>query len=160
MMSACVSQAPVLDSTREAEAAQRAVAALPPECTLGASVQGVAGPSQRSVWRVTLKAVRGPSSAIPYVYAFDKPVPARGWRVALNRHSLQKLEKVETRDAAGDWHDAGPLLRVDAPAACAFVWLEHALPDTRQMNGLRLSFHRDAGTFMAVNPAVLRASAN
>ncbi len=77
--------------------------------------------------------------------------------MALNRHALESLEKVETRDAAGDWHEAGPVVRRDAPAACSFVWLRHALPDTRQVNAMRLSFNRKSGTLMALDPAVLRS---
>jgi hypothetical protein len=150
MLGACTGQ----DAARAAEATQRAVAALPPACTLGAPGVGAAG-----TWLNTAKAAPAPGPGIVQIYSFNAAVTTRALRVALNRQGLKDLEKAETRDAEGKWTDAGPIARREAPAACEYVWLEQALPDTRQVNALRFTFRNELGTITVANPGVLQESA-
>jgi hypothetical protein len=154
MLGACTGQDSGQDAARAAEATQRAVAALPPACTLGAPGVGAPG-----TWLNTAKAAPAPGPGIVQIYSFNAAVTTRALRVALNRQGLKDLEKAETRDAQGTWTDAGPIARREAPAACEYVWLEQALPDTRQVNALRFTFRNELGTITVANPGVLQESA-
>jgi hypothetical protein len=154
MLGACTKQDSGQDAVRAAQATQRALAGLPPECTLAAPGVGAHG-----TWLHTAKAAPAPGPAIVNVFTFDTAVRTRALRVALNPQGLRDLEKVETRDAEGNWSDAGPISRRDAPAACEYVWLEQELPGIRQVEALRFSFSRTPGTITAANPGVLQESA-
>jgi hypothetical protein len=150
---ACSKQASPLDAVRSAEATQRALAALPPECTLGTP-----GLNAQGTWLNSTKAVPGAGPGIVNVFSFDKAVSTRALRAALNRQALQDIEKAETRDAQGNWSDAGPIIRRDAPAGCEYVWLVQELPDTRQVDALRFTFRQQPGTISVSNPSVLQTS--
>ncbi len=155
MVTACGKQnGPQQDAIRHLEATQRKIAALPSECTLGPpSLATQAG------WLSSTKAM--PASGmggggIVNVFSLDKPVTARALRVALDLQALRDIEKVETRDAQGNWSDAGPISRAEAPVACEYVWLQQELPAARQVEALRFSFRQEPGTMTVSSPGVLQ----
>lgn len=145
------------DPARQAEATQRAIAALPPQCTLGAPGAEVPGAGAHGSWLITSKAAPGDGQGpgIVNVYSFDKPVRARALRVALDQLALKTLEKAETLDAQGNWQDAGPVAGRKAPTGCSYVWLVQALPQGHQVAALRFTFRREIGTITSANPGVL-----
>jgi len=153
MLDGCSGQDAPESAMRAAQATQRVIATLPPECTLSAP-----GLEANGTWLNTAKAVPGTGPGIVNVFSFDKTVTTRALRVALDRQGLRDLDKVETRDAQGKWIDAGPTARRDAPAACDYVWLEQELPETRQVDALRFSFRKKMGTITAANAGVLQES--
>jgi hypothetical protein len=144
------------DPVQRAADTQRAIAALPPACTLGAP-----GPATRRAWLNTDTAIPESSTGprVVTVYGFDKPVRTRVLRVALDRLALKTLEKAETRDAQGNWIDAGQVSGRAAPVGCEYVWLEQALPQTREVEALRFTFRREDGTMTSANAGVLREAA-
>jgi len=162
MMTACASPTPVQpsaqDAARTAEAsrvavaaAQRRLAALPPECTLKP-----AGPGLPGRWMSAPRAAPEPGSAHAQIYSFDTPVTTRALHMGLNRQALRDLEKMEIRDGAGNWSDAGPVATRDAPAVCDYVWLEQTLTEARQVGAVRLSFRQTMGTVTVMNVGVLQ----
>lgn len=153
LMEACSQQADPQAAIRRAEAVQRAIAALPPTCTLGV-------PRASGTWLNTTKAVPAsvPGDGTANVFSFDKAVPTRALRVALDLQALSNIERVETRDAEGKWRDAGPIGHREAPIACEYVWLELALPETRRVDALRFTFRQAPGTITTANPGVLQES--
>lgn len=148
---ACTKQSGTQDALRAARATQHALENLPAACTLDP-----AGMGARGSWLETTKAAAGPGPGIAHVFSFDREVRTHALRVALNPQGLQDIEKMETRDAQGNWHDAGPVPHGEAPAGCDYVWLVQALPEARQLDALRFSFRRRLGTVTAANPAVLQ----
>lgn len=140
---------------RTAQATQRALENLPAECTLGRPALAAHGS-----WLTTAKAVPGPGPELANIFSFDKAMTTRALRVALDLHALGTIEKVETRDAQGNWTDAGPLGHAEAPAVCEYVWLEHELPETRQTDALRFTFRRELGTMTVANAGVLQETAH
>jgi hypothetical protein len=152
---ACTRQSTVQDAMRTAQATQRALEKLPPECTLGRP-----GLAAHGSWLTTTKAVPGPDTGLANVFSFDKAVTTHALRVALDLHALRTIEKMETRDAQGNWKDAGPLRRPEAPAVCEHVWFEQELPETRQTDALRFTFRREPGTITVSNAGVLQDAAH
>jgi hypothetical protein len=153
LVDACGQESDHQQAIRQAQAAQAKIAALPPECTLGAAGRGM-----RGSWLNTTKALPAPSSgaSIVSVYSFDKPVTTRVLRVALDLQALSNIEKVETRDAQGTWREAGPLVRREAPVNCEYVWLQQELPEARQVDALRFTFRNAPGTMSSANAGVLQ----
>jgi hypothetical protein len=172
MMCACSRHAPDPDTPRqleagrrEGEAMQSALATLPPECTLGApgvGAPGVRAPSQelRRNWLTASETAAEPGNSYVWIFTFDTPATTRALHVALNPQGLRDLEKVETRNARGEWNEAGPIARHDAPAACEFVWLEQELSGARQVEALRLTFRQGPGTIKVANADRLQDSAS
>ena len=138
-----------------AQATQRALEKLPPECTLGGP-----GLAAQGSWLNTTKAVPGPGPDLANVFSFDKAMTTRAVRVALDPHALSTIQKLETRDVQGTWRDAGPLRRPTAPAVCEYVWLELELPETRQTDALRFTFRREPGTMTVASAGVLQETAH
>jgi hypothetical protein len=155
LVCACTRQSPAQDAMRAAQATQRALEKLPPECTLGRP-----GLAAHGSWLTTAKAVPGPGTDLANVFSFDKVVTTRALRVALDLHALRTIEKMETRDAQGNWKDAGALRRLEAPAVCEYVWLEQELPETRQTDALRFTFRRESGTITVASAGVLQDAAH
>jgi hypothetical protein len=152
---ACTRQSAVQDAVRTAQATQRALEKLPPECTLGRP-----GLAAQGSWLTTTKAVPGPGPDLANIFSFDKAVTTRAVRVALDLQALRTIQKMETRDAQGNWQDAGPPRRLEAPAVCEYVWLEQELPETRQTDALRFTFRRESGTMTVSNAGVLQDAAH
>jgi hypothetical protein len=138
------------NARRDHEAVQGALKTLPPECTLGTSRLETQGK-----WLIAQKAEGEPNHPYVFIYSLDKARTTRALHVALNRQGLRDIEKVEIRDAAGNWSDVGPLPAHDAPDACNYVWLEQALRGTQQVKALRLSFRSGLGSITAANAGVL-----
>jgi hypothetical protein len=80
-------------------------------------------------------------------------------RAGLNRAALRALDKVEFRDAGGQWIDAGPVAFHEAPAGCDYVWLQQDLGSARRVDALRFSFHRSAAPVTLSDAGVLQAGA-
>jgi hypothetical protein len=155
LVCACTGQSPVQDTLRTVQNTRRALEKLPPECALGRP-----GLAAQGRWLTTTSAVPGTGPAIVNVFSFDKVVTTRALRVALDPHALRTIQKMETRDAQGNWKDAGPLRRLEAPAGCEYVWLEQELPETRQTDALRFTFRRESGTIRVASAGVLRETAH
>lgn len=149
VMGACTKD-PGQDAIRAAQATRQAIEKMPPECALGAP----AGP--QGTWLTTTKAVPGTGPGIVNVFSFDKAVTTHALRVALDLQALRDIEKVETRDAQGNWSDAGPVVRREAPSACEYVWMVQELPDARQVDALRFTFRQAPGRITVSNPGVLQ----
>jgi hypothetical protein len=138
---------------RNADEVQKTVSALPPACTLGSAVD-----AQQGRWLVAPKAMGEPNHPYTFIQQFDKAATTRTVRAALNRAALAALEKVEFRDAAGKWIDAGPAAVHEAPAGCGYVWLQQDLGGARQVDALRYTFHRSDEPVTLANAALFTSN--
>jgi hypothetical protein len=96
----------------------------------------------------------------PYTYNFllKAPIRTSAFHVALNAKALQNLEKVETRDAQGNWNVAWTGTRTAAPAGCEFVKLAQRFASgEREVAALRITIHPDPGKITVANAGVLKA---
>jgi hypothetical protein len=153
LTSACTRAAPDIDNARRnAEVIQRALAALPPTCTLGTLTQ-----ASQDIWLTAPKAMPEPDHPTAYLELFDTAATTGAVRAALNRAALAALEKVEFRDAAGKWVDAGSVSVHEAPAGCDYVWLQQDLGGARQLDALRYTFHSSAQPITLANAGILKS---
>jgi hypothetical protein len=139
------------NAQRDAETTQRALAKLPPACTVGAAVHA------KGKWLVAPKAA--PEQGRPYtmVQQFESATMTGAVRAALNRAAVRVLDKVETRDAQGKWLDAGPVNIHEAPGGCDYVWLQQDLGGQRQVEALRYTFRRSDEPVTLANGAVFQS---
>jgi hypothetical protein len=144
MLGACNKAPPARDPARDlanarrnADAIHRTLAALPPTCIVGTGAQAPAGS-----WQTAPKAF--PEAGRPYTFIqqFDSAMTTGTVRAGLNRAALRALDKVETRDTQGIWHEAGPVTVHEAPRGCDYVWLQQDLGSERQVEALRYTFRR------------------
>jgi hypothetical protein len=154
---ACSKAAPGQDPVRDAENARRdaevthrALAALPPACTLGSTASAPQGS-----WLSAPSAFSEPGKPYTFVQLFEAATTTGTVRAGLNRAALQVLDKVETRDAQGKWLDAGPVTVHGAPAGCDYVWLQQDLGSARQVEALRFTFHRSPDPVTLAEAGVL-----
>jgi hypothetical protein len=138
------------NARRNAEASYHRLMALPAECTVGTAVRAVEGN-----WLTAPKAY--PEAGHPYTFVqqFDKATMTSTVHAALNRAGLRTLDKVEIRDARGNWSDAGPVTVHEAPAGCDDVWLQQDLGSPREVAALRFTFRRGSDPMMLANAGVL-----
>jgi len=137
---------------RNAETTHRSLAALSPACIVGTAAQAPQGK-----WLNAPKAFPEPGKANAFIQQFDASAATGAIRAGLNRAALRVLDKVETRDAQGQWTDAGPVTVHEAPPGCDYVWLQQDLGGQRQVEALRYTFRRsedpvivaDAGIFIS-----------
>jgi hypothetical protein len=134
---------------RNAEAIHRRLTALPLECTVG-TARAVEGS-----WVTAPKAYPEAGHSYTFVQQFDKATMTGTVRAALNRAGLRTLDKVEIRDARGNWSDAGPVTVHEAPAGCDDVWLQQDLGSPREVAALRFTFRRGSDPMMLANAGVL-----
>jgi hypothetical protein len=160
LTAACSKTAPGQDpahdienARRNAEAVQRAVAALPPACSLGTAAKA----SQGS-WLNAPKSMPEPGHPTTFLQLFDAATMTGAVRVALNRAALAALDKVEFRDADGKWTDAGALTVHEAPAGCDYVWLQQELGSARQVDALRYTFRPSAEPITLANAALFKSN--
>jgi hypothetical protein len=138
---------------RNAEEIQTALNALPPTCTLGSAAH-----TPQGRWLTAPKAMTEPNEPYIFIQQFDKAATTGTVRAALNRAALAALEKVEFRDAAGQWVDAGPTGLHEAPAGCDYVWLQHDLGGARRIDALRYTFHRSDAPVTLANAALFTSN--
>ncbi|QJD99118.1 hypothetical protein HH212_02940 [Massilia forsythiae] len=137
---------------RDAAAMEQKLAALPPACTLG-TAHGEAG-----AWVDAPHARAEPGQPFVYHYAFDKTVTGRAFHVALNRKAWRSLDKVEARDARGEWTVVWAGTLPEAPAECEYLRLEQAFANgPRQVDAMRFSFYPGPETITAADAGVLPA---
>jgi hypothetical protein len=137
------------NARRNAEATYHRLMALPPECTVG-TARAVEGN-----WLTAPKAFPEAGHSYTFVQQFDKATMTGTVRAALNRAGLRTLDRVEIRDARGNWSDAGPVSVHDAPAGCDDVWLQQDLGSPREVAALRFTFRRGSDPMMLANAGVL-----
>jgi hypothetical protein len=146
-------QDPVRDAEKAREQAMAIhykLAALPPACTVGT------GHARQGKWLTAFNSAAEPGNSSSFIYLFETAPVTGALRAGLNRAALRELEKVEFRDAAGKWVDAGPVAVHEAPDGCDYVWLQQDLGGTRKLDALRYTFRRSMDTLTLSEVAVLR----
>lgn len=137
---------------RDAGALEQKLAALPPACTLG-TAHGQAG-----AWIDAPHARPEPGQPTVFEHSFDAAVPARAFHITLNQKAWRSLDKVEARDARGEWTVVWAGTLPDAPAECDYVRLEQAFANgPRRVDTLRFSFYAGLETITAAHAGVLNA---
>jgi len=128
-----------LKSFLEWEKREAKLAALPAECMLG------------DAWAVPGQWIRAQNSAYrtrpPLVdeYRLEEPIRSGAFHLALNPQALRRVDKAESRDAAGEWNEAwtGPL--PDAPDGCEFVKLTQTFTaGEREITALRITIRGES----------------
>ena len=128
------------------------LAALPVQCMLG-DASGVSGQ-----WIDARDAAGAPGSLLTYVFTFKEPIRTGAFQVALNLQALRNFDKVESRDAKGQWSDAWTGAQTDAPAGCEFVKLAQTFTSgVREVTALRFSIRNESGVTRIGGAGVLKA---
>lgn len=147
-------QRKAIESARlDAAAMERTLATLPPACAAG---DARATPGS---WLPAPHAAPQPGNGHAFVYSFDTPVSARAFEVALNPKAFHDIEKVEVRDAHGNWTLAWLGSLPQAPAGCEYVRLAQTMQGAHEVSALRLSFRPSPGTIKAGHVRVLQNTA-
>lgn len=121
---------------RDVKDMQANLAALPPQCTLG-NAADTAG-----AWIAAPQTGAAPGFASSWLFTFDAPIRTDAFRIALNPRALHNLDKVETRDAQGNWSVAWTSGKVDAPAGCNAVKMAQTFAaGGRDIIALRIVLH-------------------
>jgi hypothetical protein len=159
MTSACTKAAPgenparnIENARRKAVEIQHVLDALPSACTIGAVT-----PVPQGSWVTAPKAMPEPDHPLTFVQLFNAAATAGAVRAALNRAALAALDKVEFRDAEGNWTDAGPVSVHEAPAGCGYVWLQQELGGARKVDALRYTFRSSAEPITLANAGILKS---
>jgi hypothetical protein len=146
--SACSRRQPVTqtmtpEAQKAADAARQEIDAMPaklaklaPECMLGSARQA------RGTWVTPSHTDSESVQPSRTVFRFDTPLKANAFRVAFNQEGMRALDKIEVRDADGNWHPAWPGLQSDVPATCEYVLLQQSFEDSpRMVSALRISLY-------------------
>jgi len=142
----------IFAATKEANDMQAKLAVLPPQCTLGNTTD--AG----GTWISAPQIVGALGFVVPGLFTFNGPVRTDAFRVALNSAALQNLEKVETRDAQGNWSVAWTGGRSAPPTGCDVVKLAQTFASgRREITEMRLIIHPVFGKVMFANVGVRQA---
>jgi hypothetical protein len=104
-------------ATRRLAAMQTTLATLPSQCMLGDAAHAP------GAWIAAPQAAPAPNIPASMIFTFTEAVRTDAFRVALNPSALENLEKVESRDAHGNWSIAWTGARPSTPAGCAAVQL-------------------------------------
>jgi len=139
------------NARRNAETTHRSLAALSPACIIGTAAQ-----TPQGKWLNAPKAFPEPGKLNTFIQQFDAAAATGAVRAGLNRAALRVLDKVETRDAQGQWTDAGPVTIHEAPLGCDYVWLQQDLGGQRQVEALRYTFRRSKETVSVSNAAIFK----
>lgn len=134
----------------QAAAMQRALATLPPACTVGDAH------ALKGDWVETPHAAPQAGNPQAMVFAADSVVAARAFQLALSPQAYRDLEKMEVLDAQGNWSLVWFGALLEAPAGCAYVKLEQTMQGTREVSALRVSFRRSPGSVTAGQLRLLR----
>jgi hypothetical protein len=139
-------------AAQEVRHMQASLAALPPQCTLGDAADAA------DAWIAAPQAGPAPGFASSWLFTFNEPVRVDAFRVALNPGALQNLEKVETRDAQGNWSVAWTGGQAGAPAGCGAVKMAQAFASgQREITAMRLVLHPAFGAMNLTNVGVRKA---
>jgi hypothetical protein len=134
------------------EAMQTTLAALPARCTLGDAA------GKTGAWISATQTVSVPGPASFWLYTFETPVQADAFRVALNPNALQNLDKVETRDAQGNWSTAWTGGRAGTPDGCDAVKMAQTFAGgRREITALRFVLRPILGMLTVGDVGVLKA---
>ena len=133
---------------RQATEMQTTLATLPPQCTL----DNTADPAGE--WIVAPQTGPAPGFASSWLFTFNEPVRTDAFRIALNPTALQNLDKVETRDAQGNWSVAWTG-QVGTPAGCDAVRMSQAFASgQRDITAMRIILHPVLGKMIFTNVGV------
>jgi len=140
-----------LEASRlEAAAVARKLAMVTPACTLGSAKE------EQGNWTDAPHAAPQPGNKDAMEFTLDAPVEARAFQLALSAKAFHDLDKVEVRDAKGDWHLAWLGMQLSAPGGCDYVRLEQTMRNVREVGALRVSFHPGMGIAAAGQVRLLR----
>lgn len=142
----------ITTARRNGEAMQRALKTLSPACILG-NARDADG-----AWVGAGHAQGVPSTQTAQEYSLDRPVDTHVVRAAMDRQAWKLLDKVEVRDADGQWLPAWSGAKAAAPARCDYLWFKQALARDVRVGAVRLVFRRENGLFTAGDVAVLKAA--
>jgi len=134
----------------EAVATARKLATVPIKCTLGSAKDA------EGSWTDAPHAAPQPGNKDGMEFTLDAPVEARAFQLALSAKAFHDLDKVEVRDAKGDWHLAWLGIQLTAPSGCDYVRLEQTMQNVHEVEALRVSFHPGMGTVVAGQVRLLR----
>ena len=128
------------------------LAALPAQCMLG---DATAMPGQ---WIEAQERAHEPGTLLTHVFTFKEPIRTGAFYVPLSALALRTFDKVESRDAAGQWSDAWSGMQADAPAGCEFVKLAQTFTSgERDVTALRITMRPEPGVDWIYDVAVLQA---
>lgn len=134
----------------EAAAVARKLATVPVACTLGSAKDA------QGSWTDAPHAAPQPGNNDAMEFTLDAPVEARAFQLALSAKAFHDLDKVEVRDAKGNWHLAWLGIQLSAPGGCDYVRLEQSMQNVREVGALRVSFHPGMGLATAGQVRLLR----
>lgn len=134
------------------EALPAKLAALPAHCTVG-NAHGM-----RGTWTDARRAMPDSSQPPASVFMFERPLKARAFHATLNAQGWRTLDKVESRDAHGDWHPVWTGKHDAAPAGCDYVRFAQAFDgNTHDVAALRFTLRPEQGTSSTAYVGLLTA---
>jgi hypothetical protein len=134
------------------EAVQNTLATLPARCTLGDAA------GRTGAWIAATQTVPASGFASSWLYTFKTPVQADAFRAALNPNALRNLDRVETRDAQGNWSTVWTGGHVDTPDGCDAVKMAQAFAGgRREITALRFVLRPILGMLAVGEVGVLKA---
>lgn len=134
----------------DAATVARKLAAVPLKCTLGSAKEA------QGSWTDAPHAAPQPGNNDVMEFTLDAPVEASAFQLALSAKAFRDLDKVEVRDAKGNWHLAWLGIQLSAPAGCDYVRLEQTMQNVHEVGALRVSFHPGMGSVTAGQVRLLR----
>jgi hypothetical protein len=151
-LSGCTDKRP-----REVRELQARLATLPPRCTIG----NAAGASGSWIAAARADPTSTSADAPTFVFTFREPIRTPAFRVVLNARALHNIDKVESRDAQGNWSLAWAGGQADAPAdapaGCDLVKMAQPfVSGRRDVAALRVIF-RAGDRLLVADSSVLKA---
>jgi len=139
-------------AAREVEHLQAGLAALPSRCALGNATEAA------EAWIAAPQAGSAPGFASSWLFTFNEPVRVDAFRAALSPRALHNLDKVETRDAQGNWSVAWTGGQGGVPAGCDAVTISQAFAaGRRDITAMRIVLHPVFGAMTLTNVGVRKA---
>lgn len=133
-------------------AMQDTPATLPARCTLGDAA------GKPGAWIAATQTVPASGLASTWLYTFGTPVQADAFRAALNPNALRNLDKVETRDAQGNWSAVWTGGQAGIPDGCDAVKMVQGFEGgRREITGLRFVLRPILGMLTVGDVGVLKA---
>jgi hypothetical protein len=134
------------------EAMQNTLATLPARCTLGDAA------GKPGAWIAATQTVPAAGLASSWLYTFEAPVQADAFRVALNPNALRNLDRVQSRDAQGNWGTVWTGGQAGTPDGCGAVKMAQAFAGgRREITALRFVLRPILGMLTVGEVGVLKA---
>lgn len=121
------------------------LATLPSKCTIGDAAD------RPGVWINAANATPAPDIPASMIFTFNGAIRTDAFRAALNPGALENLDKVESRDAQGNWSIRWTGKRPAAPSDCPAVKLAELFANGQhEVTALRITLRPVIGVSMNV----------